>query len=492
MIGTRKSTIILLPIICLAFIMAVPVQSWAAVGKVLREFENSFVEIAEKAGPSIVHITAEKELPKRLKDKISEEEFFDMFPDMEPDMKEKIPHEFFFKIMPPDAFPDRLPAGGSGVIIDKEGYILTNNHLVENTARIIVRITTHNGDKGKEYDARIIGRDTATDLAVIKIEPEEPLQQAKLGDSSGLRVGQWAIAIGDPFGLEKTFTVGVVSGLGRSRFPGPLRRVRYQDFIQTDASINPGNSGGPLLNIDGEVIGINTFIQAAGRDVGFAIPINMAKEVYEQLIEHGEVIRGFLGVGINDLNEGLAAAFKVPDLEGALVDRVYPDTPAEQAGIRHGDVVRAVEGEKIADSKMLQNIISHFRPGDKVRITLLRQGEEKNLNVELMKFPEQVTPAKKVQKEKNLLGLVVGGMPEPLAQQGVKGVIVKKIEGDGPAAEAGLSIGDIILEIDMQEVSSVEDFQKVVSQLEPGKWVSFYVRRGDQILYRALKIPSGQ
>jgi Do/DeqQ family serine protease len=490
MMKTKSSKAMLALVMCCAILMALPVQGWSAAGTVLREFENSFVEIAEMASPSVVHITAEKKLPEKMRDRISEKEFFEMFPDIDPQLKEKIPHEFFFKLIPPDAFPDMLPAGGSGVLIDKEGYILTNNHLVENTGKITVRITSHNGDKGKEYEARMVGRDTATDLAVIKINPEQPLEEAKLGDSSQLRVGQWAIAIGDPFGLEKTFTVGVVSGLGRSRFPGPLRRVRYQDFIQTDASINPGNSGGPLLNIEGEVIGINTFIQAAGSGVGFAIPINMAKEVYNQLVEHGEVIRGFLGVGINDLDEGLAAALKVPDLKGALIEKVYEDTPAEKAGLRHGDVVRKVNDEEIEDSKMLQNIISHLRPGEEVKITLLRKGKEQSFDVELMKFPEQVAVAEKVEKQKNLLGLTVGPLPEPLREEGAKGVVVQSVDTDGPADEAGLVKGDVILEIDMEEVSTVEDFQNIVAQLEPGKWVSFYLRRGEQILYRALKIPS--
>jgi serine protease Do len=485
---TRKTTIVLLSVVCFALIMLLPTQSWAAVNKVLREFENSFVEIAKEVSPSVVHITAEKKLPESLKEKLSEDEFFKMFPDIDPDLKGKIPHEYF-RIIPPNRLPDKLPARGSGVVMDKEGYILTNNHLVEDSDKITVKIAEHNGDRGKEYAASIVGRDTATDLAVIKIDPEEPLQEAKLADSSRLRVGQWAIAIGDPFNLEKTFTVGVVSGLGRSEFPGPLSRVRYQDFIQTDASINPGNSGGPLLNIDGEVIGINTFIQAAGWGVGFAIPINMAKEVYEQLVEHGEVIRGFLGVGIDDLDEGLAAALKVPDLKGALVKKIYPDTPAGKAGILHGDVIREVDGQKIENSKMLQDIVSHIFPGKKVNLTLLRKGKEKKFDVELMRFPKQIASVEKPEKQKNLLGLAIRDIPERLAQPGEQGVIIARIEDGGPAEEAGLSEGDIIREIDMQEVTDVEDFRNIVSQLEPGKWVSFYIRRGDQILYKALKIP---
>lgn len=492
MMKPRKITAVLFSAIFLACAVAMPTQSWAVGGTVLREFENSFVEIAEDVSPSVVHITVRKQLPRRLKDKISEEDFFKMFPDIDPDLKNKIPRDFFFKIIPPGTFPDEVPAGGSGVVFSKEGHILTNNHLVENTDEIKVKIAANNDDRGKEYVAQIIGRDTATDLAVIKIDPEKPLQEARLGDSGALKVGQWAIAIGDPFGLEKTFTVGVISALGRSGFPGPLRRVRYQNFIQTDASINPGNSGGPLLNIDGEVIGINTFIQAAGTGVGFAIPINMAREVYEQLVKHGEVIRGFLGVGIDDLDEGLAAALKIPDLDGALVHEVRPDTPAEKAGIRHGDVIREVGGQKIKDAKMLQNIISHMRPDEKVNVKLLRKGKEKSFNIELMKFPERITVAKSMDIEKNPLGLTVGAIPDRLAQPDEKGVIITKIDGGGAAEEAGLQEGDIILEIDLQEVGSVDVFRHIVSLLEPGRWVSFYIRRADQILYKALKIPPEQ
>jgi S1-C subfamily serine protease len=319
-----------------------------------------------------------------------------------------------------------------------------------------------------------------------------PLVEARLGESAKLKVGQWAIAIGDPFGIEKTLTVGVISGLGRHGFQGPIREVRYQDFIQTDASINPGNSGGPLLNIDGEVIGINTFIQSAGTGMGFATPIDLAKEVYAQLITHGEVIRGFLGVEIGDLDEGLAAAFKAPDLTGALVGKVHPDTPAEKGGLRHGDIIRTVNGEEVENAKMLQSAISHMAPGDKVRLTLLREGKEQAVNVELAKFPSDIAEPPQPKPTANLLGLAVDAVPEQLARPGEKGVFVTEIEPDGPADEAGLSEGDIILEINMQPLGSVADFEKIVSQLKPGQWVNFYIRRGDATVFRALKTSQGE
>jgi Do/DeqQ family serine protease len=470
-----RSTAITVSLVCFILVLAVPAQCWAAAGAALRDIEDSFVEIAGKVTPSVVHLTTERRPLKELKEKMNEEDFFKMFP---------------FPRIDPDEF--RAQAAGSGVIVDKKGYILTNNHLVEDSENIKVKIGGPNGVRGKEYDGRIIGRDPATDLAVIKIEPDDPLHEAKLGDSSKLKVGHWAIAIGDPFGLEKTVTVGVISGLGRYRFGGPLQSVTYQDFIQTDASINPGNSGGPLLNIDGEVIGINTFIQGSGTGIGFAIPINMAKEVYEQLVEHGEVVRGFLGVKIGDLDEGLAAAMTIPSLEGALVEEVIPDTPAQEAGLRHGDVIREVDGEKIENSKALQQIISHKNPGQRVQVVVIRTGERKEFTVELEKLPAQLTAMKKVEKKKNIIGLTAEAMPEQMGQPGEKGVIITEIEPGGPADDGGLMKGDIILEINMQEIGDGKEFQEIVDELKPDQWVSFYIRRGNQTLYKAVKIPSNQ
>jgi Do/DeqQ family serine protease len=403
--------------------------------------------------------------------------------------------EEFFKMFPFPMNPDdlRAQAAGSGVIIDKAGYILTNNHMVEGSDEITVKISSSDDEKGEEFEGRVIGRDPATDLAVIKIDAGRPLPEARLGDSSRLKVGQWAIAIGDPFGLEKTVTVGVISGLGRGsrqRFGGALSSVMYQDFIQTDASINPGNSGGPLLNLNGEVIGINTFIESSGTGTGFAIPINMAKEVYEQLVKHGEVIRGFLGVQISDLEEGMAEALKSPDINGAPVQEVLPDSPAEKAGLRHGDIVRMVDGQKIDNSKALQQTISHKQPGEKVRLTILRGGETKDITVELAKLPVQVASEEALKPKKNLIGIAVSEIPVQMAKPGEKGVLITDVEPGGAGDKGELAKGDIVLEANMQQVGSIPEFQKVFEKLKPGQWVSFYIRRGDQTLYRAVKIPS--
>ncbi|RJP22463.1 MAG: Do family serine endopeptidase [Candidatus Abyssobacteria bacterium SURF_5] len=439
--------------------------------RVLKNLQDSFVEISEKAMPTVVHLTSERLPLKNMQDKMNED-LFKMFP------------------FPPHIAPDqfRALAAGSGVIVDKRGYILTNNHLVDNSELIKVKLSDPETGRSKEYDGKVMGRDPATDLAVVKIEPDQPLPEARFGDSTQLKVGDWAIAIGDPFGFEKTVTVGVISGLGRSGFPGPLKDVRYQNFIQTDASINPGNSGGPLLNINGEVIGINTFIQAAGTGLGFAIPSAMALEVYQQLVEHGEVIRGFLGVQIGDLDEGLAEALKVPDLNGALVEQVIPDSPAAVAGLRHGDVVRAVDGQHVETSKMLQQLIAHKKPGQMVELKVLREGQQKTFAVELVKFPTKLAAMEPIER-KTALGLAVEELPAEMRQAGMTGVIVDSVVPGSPADRSGLAQGDIILEVNMKEVNDVRTFQQVLASLQPGQWVSFYVKRGDVTLYRAVKIP---
>ncbi len=440
----------------------------------LLDLQNAFADVAEKAMPSVVHLTTERLPLKGLKDKMNDEDLFKMFP---------FPH------MDPDQF--KALAAGSGVIVDKRGYILTNNHLVENSEQIKVKFNDPATGRPKEYDGKVIGRDPATDMAVVKIEPEKPLPEARFGNSDDLRVGDWAIAIGDPFGFEKTLTVGVISGLGRSGFPGPLKDVRYQNFIQTDASINPGNSGGPLLNINGEVIGINTFIQAAGTGLGFAVPSDMAMEVYQQLVEHGEVVRGFLGVQIGDLEEGLAQALKVPDYYGALVEEVIPESPADVAGLRHGDIIRAVDGQHIENSKMLQQLIAHKKPGQSVKVNVLRGGEPMDFTIELIKFPAKIAAAEPVEK-KTIIGLSVEELPAEMTEQGISGVVVTQVETGGAADQGGLGQGDIILEVNMKPVTSIKEFQQAVGGLKPGQWVSFYIRRGDATLYRAVKVPAEQ
>ncbi|MDH3259284.1 MAG: trypsin-like peptidase domain-containing protein, partial [Deltaproteobacteria bacterium] len=285
---------------------------------VLRNMEKAFVEVANQAVPSVVNISTTPRIKKS--DKPDKKPFY---------------HEFFediFPMIPPHGSETSL---GSGVIISDKGYIVTNDHVIRDSGEITVRLFD-----SSEYKAKIIGADPKTDIAVLKISAKEKLVPARLGDSSRLNVGQWAIAVGNPFGLNSTVTVGVISGKGRT----DIGIETYEDFIQTDASINPGNSGGPLLNLEGEVIGINTAIISSGQGIGFAIPILLVKNIMEQIIKTGGVKRGWLGVGIQDLTGDLAASFGISDQLGILINSVFEGSPAEKAGIMRGDIVSAFDG----------------------------------------------------------------------------------------------------------------------------------------------------
>ncbi|TPW06204.1 MAG: serine protease DegQ, partial [bacterium] len=282
---------------------------------VLRALEEAFAGVAERVMPAVVNVSI---TPKRLEPGQLEERF-----------REYFSPEFF------DRFFRRRPredvrTSGSGVIVDPQGYILTNNHVIERAAEIHVRLSDQ-----RKFSATVVGRDSKTDLAVLKITAQEPLPVAPLGDSDQIRIGQWAIAIGNPFGLDRTVTVGIISATGRAR----MGVTTYENFIQTDASINPGNSGGPLLNLDGKVIGVNTAIVATGQGIGFAIPINMAKDVMRQLMTRGKVVRGWLGIVIQDLTDELAAGFGVPPRSGVLVADVMKGSPADAAGLKPGDII---------------------------------------------------------------------------------------------------------------------------------------------------------
>src|SRR5574337_177906 len=315
---------------------------------VLRQMEEAFVAVAEHVMPAVVNVTA---TPKR-------EAGGEGPPEAE--------GHFF------------LRAAGSGVVVDPRGYILTNNHVVEDAAEIQVQLSDQ-----RKFSARLVGRDPKTDLAVLKIEARGPLPVAELGDSDRIRIGQWAIAIGNPFGLDRTVTLGIISATGRAR----LGVSQYENFIQTDASINPGNSGGPLLNLDGKVIGINTAIVSTGQGIGFSIPINMAKEVMTQLIERGKVVRGWLGIAIQDLTDELAPGFGVPARNGVLVSDVMTDSPAATAGVRPGDIVVEFGGQAIREVPELQRRVAATPPGQAVPLTVIREGRRARLTVKIGEMP---------------------------------------------------------------------------------------------------------
>jgi serine protease Do len=362
---------------------------------------------------------------------------------------------------------------GSGFIIDKEGFIVTNNHVVENADQIKVRLVDE-----REFDAKIIGRDPKTDLALIQIEGAKELSPLKMGDSEKLEVGSWVLAVGSPFGLEQTVTAGIVSAKGRFIGAGP-----YDDFIQTDASINPGNSGGPLLNMNGEVIGINTAIVAQGQGIGFAIPVNLAQNIIAQLKERGSVTRGWMGVGIQDLTPELAQYYGLKDQKGVLVTQVFPGDPADKAGIQTKDVIVAVDGKPVGTSRELSSAVAGMAVGKEVPVKILRDGKERVLKVQLSERKETEPEAKGPTPETDELGIRAADLnPETARRFGIdeneKGVLVVAVKPGSKAEQSGLQQGDIVKEVNRVPVQSVNEMKAEFGKTKPGDAASFLVKRG--------------
>src|SRR5437667_359217 len=316
----------------------------------LHALEEAFTTAADRVTPAVVNVSA---VPRKQSAEEAPERFREFF-------GEEF-YERFFRRRP----REEARASGSGVLVDPRGYVLTNNHVIENAQDITVRLSD-----GRKFTAKLVGRDPKTDLAVLKVEAPAPLPAAELGDSDHLRVGQWAIAIGNPFGLDRTVTVGIISATARNR----VGVATYENFIQTDASINPGNSGGPLLNLDGKVIGINTAIVAAGQGIGFSIPINEAKAVMAQLIAKGRVVRGWLGVVIQDVTDELASSFGVKEREGVLVADVAAGGPADRAGLRRGDIILEVARQPVADAQSFGQALAAVAPGEAALLYVHRPG----------------------------------------------------------------------------------------------------------------------
>ncbi|MDR3416308.1 MAG: Do family serine endopeptidase [Nevskia sp.] len=369
---------------------------------------------------------------------------------------------------------------GSGVIVDAaKGYILTNNHVVAQADKIKVRL---NDDR--QVDAKVIGTDPQTDLAVLQIKADN-LTALPLGDSEQLQVGDFVVAIGSPFNLRQTVTSGIVSGLGRTTGDGDGNA--YQDFIQTDASINPGNSGGALINLKGELVGINSQILSSGGGsigIGFAIPINLAKSVMGQLVASGKVDRGRIGIVGQNLSPELAKAFGLKDTHGALVGRVVPGSPADRAGLKAGDVVVKANGKPIKDMPELRNIIGLLKVGDQVDLGVLRNGASKDITVAVGKNVEEKVSAAGGKNGDALSSKLRGATFGPVQNSDVKGVEVLEVEPDSPAALAGLHQGDIIINVNKHDVTGVEDFKKLASGEGD---LLLYIRRGDEGLYLVLQ-----
>jgi serine protease Do len=426
------------------------------------------------------------------------------------------PFEFFFpdpsdprrrgtQQQPQDDDERRQESGGSGFIISADGYILTNNHVIEGASKVEVHYgADENGNGGRTIPATIIGRDPATDIALLKIDVNQELPYIRLGDSERIRKGDWAVAIGNPFAFENTLTVGVISAKGRS-LGLSAETQSFENFIQTDAAINFGNSGGPLLNIGGEVVGINTAIRGGGaQGIGFATPINTAKMLLPQL-KKGKVTRGYLGMNIADVTDELREAFGLTEATGALVQAVTPGKPAEKAGIRHGDVVIEVNGKPIHNNRELIDTISYLPIGSDVKVTILRDGKRQTVTARTEERPpdgdagdteETTTPSEPVRDK---LGLSVQELTTELRRQSsipedARGVVVTYVKNVSPAGEANLNEGDVISEVQGQRVNTVADFRAAIERAKTGQRLRFYVTtptRGGQAIstYRIITAP---
>jgi len=373
---------------------------------------------------------------------------------------------------------------GSGVIISPDGYILTNNHVAGHADEIHVRLL----DK-REFTAKVVGKDPKTDLALIKIDTKQPLPVAPLGNSSTAEVGDWVIAIGSPFGFTSTVTAGIISAKGRAL------GGNYDDFIQTDASINPGNSGGPLFNAKGQVIGINTAIYSStgsNAGIGFAIPIDIAKQVMEQLKAHGKVVRGWLGVEIQEVTPDLAQSFNLPEPEGALVANVEKEGPALKAGIQRGDIIDKFNGLPVQDEHQLPELVAQTPIGDTVPVEVIRNGKHLTIQVKVAELKEEQLASAKSEEPGSNWGLQVQSLTPEIANQlnlsNSKGVVVRGVQPDSPAADAGIQQGDVVLEVNHAKVNSVDDFLSAAKQAKKDKNSALLlVQRGNATMYTVIK-----
>ena len=436
------------------------------------EKHSRIAKLAQDAAAGVVNVHTSKTVTREIGPGFP----FEMFPDIF-----GAPHGRRGP-MPKQEY--KVPSLGSGFVISPDGYIMTNNHVVEGVDEIKVYFSD-----GAIRDAKIIGRDPKTDLALIQVANAKNLQALPLGDSDAVLPGDFVIAIGDPFGLDHTVTMGIVSAKGRELGQGP-----YDDYIQTDAAINPGNSGGPLLDLDGAVIGINSAINPQANTIGFAVPINLAKEILPQLKANGSVTRGWLGVSVQEVTPELASALKLDVKEGALVAQTTPGSPADKAGVQRGDVIQAFNGKPVVKPRDLSRTVASTPVGSSVPIEVLRDGKTVKLSAKIEKLAsgEEVAQASAGEQEHSgadSLGLQITDIDDDIRQQlelkpGVKGVIIAAVDPGSPAADAGLRPGDLIVEVNKKGVSSAEEADKRIAAA--GDSVLFLVKRGDGTLFVAV------
>jgi serine protease Do len=442
-------------------------------------FAQPFIAIAKQAKASVVNISAVKKNKYRSEQGASP--FFD-----DPFFRRFFGEEFERRMPAP---PEQREQGlGSGVIVGSDGYIVTNNHVVEDTDELTVSLP----DK-RTFKAKIVGTDPKTDVAVIKIDASN-LPVLPWGDAGQLQVGEMVLAVGNPFGLSQTVTMGIISAVGRAN----MGIVDYEDFIQTDAAINPGNSGGALVNLKGELIGINTaiFTQSGGyMGIGFAIPSNMAKSVMQSLIKHGKVVRGWIGVSIQEVTQDLAKEFGTVETKGALVADVMDDSPAAKAKLERGDIITAYNGATIRDPNQLRALVAETAPGTRVTLSILRDNKTQDVTVAIGELPKELTKTSRRDSgsgkgEHALTGITVenvSGQSERLGRSTVRsGVVVTEIEADSPAERAGVRTGDIIREINRKPVKDVRDFERLISQLTPKSSVLLLLNRGNATIFLSI------
>jgi len=435
----------------------------------------SFADLVEQFATSVVNIRVTKV------EKVSGPFAWpgDLFPGV-PDLPEGLERFFRDRQQRPREFRQR--GAGSGFIIGKDGLIVTNHHVVEGAEE--VRVTLANKE---EYTAKVIGRDPKTDLALVKIEPKGDLPVAKLGSSAELKVGDWVLAVGNPFGLANTVTAGIVSAKGRVLGAGP-----YDDFIQTDASINPGNSGGPLFNLEGEVVGINTAILPQGQGIGFAVAIDLAKSLLPQLESTGSVTRGWLGVSVQALTPELAKGLHLEEATGVLVADVTAGSPAAEAGLRRGDVIVKFNGQAVTEARTLPAAVAAVEPGKEVTLTVRRDGREQTLQVKVGRMPEERAARgdRPEPAQGGKWGLALRALDAAAAKRlGLRpahGVLVAAVQPGSPAAQAGVRRGDVILEVNKRQVTSVAEAQEAVRKDQDGSLL-LLLRRGASSLYAALE-----
>lgn len=439
----------------------------------VQQINDLFVEASSRANPSVVTIKSERVVQRNFR-----HPFFDFW-------------DFDTRPMP----ESRGTVLGSGVIINgREGYLVTNNHVVEKAEEIFVNLVD-----GREVIAEVIGTDPPSDIAVLKVDADE-LGQATIGNSDDLRIGEWVLAIGSPFSenLDHTVSAGIVSAKGRSNIMGG---TQYEDFIQTDAAINPGNSGGALVNLKGELVGINTAIATDGfsrsnAGVGFAIPVNLVMRIVEDLIEYGKVTRAYLGVYIQLVDPALAKALGMKTPEGALVTRVDDGTPAEKAGIREGDVIVKFDDVNIRDNSHLRNVVSSSRPGNRHKLIIIRDKKEKALTVLLAERPDDEVLAAgeqdETEDETGRAGIAVAELDDVEAGrydiQADQGVVITRVDPRSSAARVDIRPGDVIIRIDETRIENVGDYRQVMKGYKKGDTVLIRISRGEVLLFRGLEL----